>query len=602
MTTVVLVSSDSVLAECLKADLESTRFELKPVLELDQLDDRLETLKPKAVLLPVELPECDTVSLATRLRRSTGAGRPAVVMLGLDEEQRAAAKKASGAAYLEIPFGRSELVETLERVTRKSKLVVLADDSPLVHLHTRPILEEAGYEVLSGSDGAEALRLVRSRRPDLVITDIEMPELDGYQVCRAIKEDPDLGSTPVIICSALGEAADLEKGFNSGADDYLVKPALPEELLSRIRTLFAGIEMAGRERVLVVEDSPPVRHLVADALSRQGFEVVTAQDGVQGFETAKRVHPNLVVTDYDMPGWTGFQLVHALKRNAKTRDIPVMMLTARDTRRDQAQMRAVGLAAYLVKPFSADKCIAMVERLLAERRLLDYKKASRLYLSEGTAAAAEAQAASGQVGAVRAAELTMTVLFADICGFTPLSHEKTPAEVVALLNEYFDLVCPIILEAGGDIDKFIGDAVMALFSDGPEGKGPLSAVRCALSIQQTLKDRAETGKAVFTCRIGVNTGPLVRGDYGSKHFRRDFTVIGDTVNLAQRYESKAPPGGVLISAETHKACARFLKTKPVKGLRLKGVDKPLTAYLVTGLKHPNRTGRDAHKKDSGGEL
>jgi class 3 adenylate cyclase len=302
-----------------------------------------------------------------------------------------------------------------------------------------------------------------------------------------------------------------------------------------------------------------------------------------------------------MPGWTGFQLVHALKRNAKTRDIPVMMLTARDTRRDQAQMRAVGLAAYLVKPFSADKCIAMVERLLAERRLLDYKKASRLYLSEGTAAAAEAQAASGQVGAVRAEELTMTVLFADICGFTPLSHEKTPAEVVALLNEYFDLVCPIILDAGGDIDKFIGDAVMALFSDGPDRSGPLSAVRCALTIQQALKDRAESGKAVFTCRIGINTGPLVRGDYGSKHFRRDFTVIGDTVNLAQRYESKAPRGGVLISGETHKACARYLESKPVKGLRLKGVDKPLTAYHVTGTKQPDRKDRGTHKKDSGGD-
>ena len=90
-----------------------------------------------------------------------------------------------------------------------------------------------------------------------------------------------------------------------------------------------------------------------------------------------------------MPRMTGFELVHALKRDPELRDIPIMMLTARDTRRDQAQMRAVGLTSYLVKPFSVDKCVAMVERVLAERRLLAYKEASRLYISDGAVRAAE---------------------------------------------------------------------------------------------------------------------------------------------------------------------------------------------------------------------
>ena len=583
MRKVVLVADNAVLSECLRQDLMGTDFQFEPLSARDKLEDSLRHHKPDAVLLPVELPGVDAVSLATRLKRAKDLSHPAVVMMGLDQRHRTLAKKAVGSAYLEVPFGRTELEETLERVLRESKLVVLADDSTLVHQHTRPILEEAGYELLSAADGAEGLRLVRSRRPDLLITDIEMPVMDGYELCRTIKEDPELGSTPVIICSALGEAADLEKGFNAGADDYLVKPALPEELLSRIRTIFAGIEMSGRERVLVVDDSPPIRRLVAEALSRQGFEVVTAENGRKGFEKAGEFLPNLVVTDYDMPEWTGFQLVHALKRNPATRDIPVMMLTARDTRRDQAQMRAVGLAAYLVKPFSTDKCIAMVERLLAERRLMDYKKASRLYLSEGTAAAAEAQAAAGRVGAVRAEEMSMTVLFSDICGFTPMSRSKSPAEVVALLNQYFDLVCPIILEEGGDIDKFIGDAVMALFADTPEEKGSIRAIRCGLRMQKTLAARAEAGQPTLRSRVGINTGPLVRGDLGSVHFRRDYTVIGDTVNLAQRFESKAPAGAVLISESTHAECKDRLETQTVEGLRLKGVDAPLTAYVVTGL-------------------
>ena len=126
----------------------------------------------------------------------------------------------------------------------------------------------------------------------------------------------------------------------------------------------------------MVDDSPAQRHYVADCLARQGFDVVTAENGKHRPRAgARAVRPALVVSDYEMPEMTGFELVHALKRDPDTRNIPVIMLTARESRRDVAQMRAAGASAYLVKPFAQDKCIATVERTLAERRLLAYKDA-----------------------------------------------------------------------------------------------------------------------------------------------------------------------------------------------------------------------------------
>src|SRR5262249_23057535 len=148
--------------------------------------------------------------------------------------------------------------------------------------------------------------------------------------------------------------------------------------------------------------------------------------------------PALIVSDYEMPVMTGFELVHALRRDPELRQVPVIMLTARDSKRDMAQMRAAGASAYLVKPFAQDKCIAMVERTLAERRLLAYKEASALFISEGARRAAEERARAGVVDAVRADEQVMAVMFSDLVGFTSMSQKLSPRQVIELLNDYFD--------------------------------------------------------------------------------------------------------------------------------------------------------------------
>jgi adenylate cyclase len=345
--------------------------------------------------------------------------------------------------------------------------------------------------------------------------------------------------------------------------------------------------VSARERVLVVDDSAAIRHLVADCLRRQGFRVETAVDGADGRDKAVATPPDLVLTDYDMPRMTGFQLVHALRRETSTRDIPIVMLTARDTKRDQAQMRAAGLTSYLVKPFGTDKCIAIVERVLAEARLSRYKEASRLYISEGAVRAAEEMSrATGAFGEARAKEVDATLLFSDISGFTAMSSKMSPAEVVAILNASFDALCVVIKEQGGDIDKFIGDAIMAVFEDRPEldEQHALRAARAAWGMQEALGRFNEAADHRLTMRIGLNCGKIVRGDIGSRVVRRDYTCIGDVVNRAQRHEGKAPLGGVLLSVSVHERIRDFVEVEEMTGLTFKGIDEPQSAYVLKGFK------------------
>jgi len=580
-----LVTPPGVLGDFVARAVEPAGHLLSVAPSVDALFEQVER-EPEVVLFA---PVVEDRPAHEALARARDEGLPVAraLYLGLLPDDCTRMLREGFARCLALPFQARDLLEALESSARGKLRVLLVDDSALIHKHTVPLLIAAGYDVIEAWDGAEALEVVKTARPDLVLTDVEMPRLDGYALCSALKNDPQTEGIPVVICSSLGEASDLERGFDVGADDYLVKPVVPEELVSRLHSLLATRMLSGRESVLVVDDSAAIRHLVSDCLRRQGFVVTTAVDGQDGLEKAKAGKFELVLTDYDMPRMNGFELVLGLRRDPQTRDIPLVMLTARESKRDQAQMRAAGLTSYLVKPFGPDKCVAIVERVLAESRLARYKEASRLYISEGAVQAAEQLSLSGSLGEIRAREVDATLLFSDISGFTNMSSKMKPAEVVAILNEAFDALCIVIKDFGGDIDKFIGDAIMAVFearTDFDEGH-ELRAARAAWGMQRSLDvfNARRPEEPPLVMRIGLNCGPVVRGDIGSRFVRRDYTCIGDVVNRAQRHESKAPLGGVLLSRDLYQRIADRVLVEEMPGITLKGIDEPVSAYILKGF-------------------
>ena len=581
---VLLLATDPVSRRAIEVPLAAAGHGVVTIDDPAQVLATMRAHELRIALLPARLYPGTGAQLCAKLKE--GPARNArVVVYGPDEADAAAARAAAADGFLRVPFGPGEVVAEVGRLVRERKLVLLADDSHLIHRQLVPVLQEAGYDVSEAYDGVEAVRLARSRRPDVIVTDVEMPRSDGYEVCRAVKSDVALRSVPVLIVSSKGEGRDIEIGFDAGADDYLVKPVAADELLSRIETILGGIEMRGRESILVVDDSPLVRNLVVQALGRQGFEVQTASDGAEGLERALALQPDLIISDYDMPRMTGFELAHALRKDEKTRKIPIMMLTARDTTTDRAKTRAVGVTAYLVKPFNIEKCVVTVERILAERRLRAEQDAMKFYLSAGAMEAARRHARRRKAGgpALLAEERVMTILFSDIVGFTARSSRTPPAAVVDMLNLFFDEMCPVIAARGGSIDKFIGDAIMALFDEGEAGDGPLRAVAAALEMQKSAAEfNLHHGGDPVLIRVGLNTGTVVFGEIGSKYIRRDFTVIGDPVNRAQRMEANAPHGGVLATAETWARVKDCVQARPVE-VKLKGIEGGVTAYVIERL-------------------
>jgi adenylate cyclase len=197
----------------------------------------------------------------------------------------------------------------------------------------------------------------------------------------------------------------------------------------------------------------------------------------------------------------------------------------------------------------------------------------------------QAAPGAGDAGVGRMKLAEATVLFADLAGFTPVSEKSSPQQVAEMLEAYFTHAVEAIFEAGGTLDKFIGDCVMAFFgAPVPQADHARRAVQAALRIQKDQKalnlDRQRRGLPALTVRIAIQSGPVMVGDVGSKK-RVDYTVLGNTVNVAARLESSvAEPGEVTIGGETARLLAGAYPTEAMGEFQLKGLEQRVQAFRV----------------------
>jgi len=181
----------------------------------------------------------------------------------------------------------------------------------------------------------------------------------------------------------------------------------------------------------------------------------------------------------------------------------------------------------------------------------------------------------------------VTVLFADIRGFTTIAAGQSPEQVVSMLNEFFRTLVDVIPRYGGTLDKFIGDAFMAVFnapSDLPvhEVSGVMSGLEMQRVMRHLNEKRRERGQQELGLGIGVNTGEVVAGTFGSER-RLEYTVIGAAVNLAQRIEDYAQGGELLVSETTYQAVRHLVEADSLGPVALKGLDAPVPLYKVVSL-------------------
>jgi len=254
------------------------------------------------------------------------------------------------------------------QATTQVKTVLVVDDNPTNLKLTRFLLASEGYRVLTATDGGEAMELLGTVRPDLVLMDIQLPGIDGLEVTRRLKSDPATSGLTIVALSAYAPDSDRAKVTEAGCDGYIGKPINTKTFPGLVRKYLDGGQAAGARggmkkisTVLVAEDDQVRRTDLRFQLTRAGYTVTTVADGAQALEAAERERPDLVLSDILMPRLDGFRLARAVRTHPDLSDTYVILTTSGAVREtDETLARDNGASALVPK---ADDAEAILEAI-----------------------------------------------------------------------------------------------------------------------------------------------------------------------------------------------------------------------------------------------
>ena len=543
---------------------------------------------PQGILvLQSDSHENDLIEICKKLKRLF-SDTIRVVLLSADYQVYEYARTVVD-AFVHFPISKDELVETIRALSEKKRRILVIDDSKLVHKHLVPPLEAEGYEVVSAYDGSQGVEAAKKSPPDLIISDIEMPVMNGFEAVRAIRSVPALREVPIIMSSTLSSVADQRRGFAAGVDDYVTKPVHIPDLLARLDLIFKR-NLAGRENILVVESDPTLARATVQVLSRQGFSPRVCSTLGEAIKVLRRFSHELVLCESELSDGSALDLLKAMKDLPSAGNSGMLVFTEAEGETEAKMLTQAGARGTVTKPFNHDSLLAAVERTLAKLKAEVEKAHMEKYVSKASRKMAlEKSILSGSDSAARAYRKNATIFFSDIVNFTARCERYTPREIVDQINTLFSVMTRVITESGGDIDKFIGDACMAFWMDEDPVRSARSAMGFLLRIRGALNEMNEKDPLLkddpILIRMGVNTGDVILCDIGSADARIDLTMIGDPVNLAARLESASKQYGLdnLVSSFSLGSLKDEFVSRPIDLIRVKGKAEPVEVFELIGL-------------------
>jgi adenylate cyclase len=521
--------------------------------------------------------------------------------------------------------------------------ILVVDDTPFNRQLLARLLRGLGHEPVEAADGRQALDRLRDPDAppiDVILLDILMPEMDGYEVLAALRDDPALRHLPVIVISGVDELDSVVRCLEMGAADYLPKTVDPAILKARIASSLARKRLHDAEREAV--DRQAASNEVLAIMSRSAFDLQVVLDAVvraavrlchadygvayvledgaycvaasaggsDDLDAWERQHPirpgrdsvvgrvaligdaihlDDVLADREYlatPGQqvSGYRTLFGVPIEQDGAITGVLALTRNEVRpfRDGERALATGFAEQAAIGIANARLLETIERQRGQlARFLSPQVAELVSSPEGEAMLA---------GHRR----EITAMFCDLRNFTTFSETAEPEEVLGFLRRYHATVGALVVEHAGTLEHFAGDGLMVFFND-PELQADHAAraVRLAVAIRSTFAAISEEWRRrghVLQLGMGIATGYATMGRIGFEG-RYDYGGVGNAIILASRLSGEATAGEILIAQRTHAALDGAMPSEAAGERQLKGFSRPMPVFRVATEADASADGR-----------
>ena len=364
--TVLVIDDDPMVLQLLRGELEPERLRVLTATDGVEGLALARAERPTVIVLDVHLPRLDGWSVLAALKSDPGLSTIPVVIMSV-EEQRARGFALGAFDYLVKPVEPDQIAQVVVRAVspEAGEVLVVDDDEDTRRLVARRLQKE-GFSTTEVASGTDVLERLKSVKPSLMVLDLVMPDMDGFEVLRILRHT---GVTfPVIVLTGK-DLTKEEQGFLREALASVIRKGgmAIENLVQQTKDTVIkrrSIEMARLPRVLYVEDIAQNRDIVR-RYTRGVFQLIEAEDGEAGVERAAEERPDAILMDLSLPRLDGWEATRRIRSNPELKRIPIIALTAHASREDMERARDAGCNAYLTKPVDCDELLGTIRQQLA---------------------------------------------------------------------------------------------------------------------------------------------------------------------------------------------------------------------------------------------